>query len=427
MGADSKIYLLFSYLALIFLKNVSPKKARKYLQQKVASRLHPDVRREKNVYVDVSVIYKKDAGTGIQRVVKSIISELVKYQDDYLKIFTIYADGSKFAYAKSGFLGTNKGKQTGARVTPQKGEIFLGLDLSLRQITRNQFEVLKWKLLGVKFCFVLYDLLPITNPEWFSKQNVKYYKKWFLNTYIYSDIFLCTSKTVEDKLELLVRQLWDVDVGDYKKASIKLGADFLKNDNSIHQPNDKYIALLNKIKYKRYILMVGTIEPRKSYDEAVLSFENFYVQNKQCDISLLIVGKTGWKTKTTQNTLLSYNTSSKPIFWIADADDELLRLLYERCFGLFTTSKDEGFGLPLAEAASLGKPILARDIPIFREFKYRRLTYYSKSDPENLSNSIGQWIADVEASDHCNNVLYEELTTWKNTSINLIDILKNKI
>jgi glycosyltransferase involved in cell wall biosynthesis len=67
------------------------------------------------------------------------------------------------------------------------------------------------------------------------------------------------------------------------------------------------------------------------------------------------------------------------VFHNAVTDDEYTELL--KCTtALVTLSKAEGYGLPLVEAMALGTPVIASDIPIFREVGADAATYV---DPES--------------------------------------------
>jgi glycosyltransferase involved in cell wall biosynthesis len=53
----------------------------------------------------------------------------------------------------------------------------------------------------------------------------------------------------------------------------------------------------------------------------------------------------------------------------------------------------EGFGLPLIEAARHKLPILAREIPVFREVASNHASYFKGTEPEALASSIRNWLA----------------------------------
>jgi len=73
--------------------------------------------------------------------------------------------------------------------------------------------------------------------------------------------------------------------------------------------------------------------------------------------------------------------------------DEYLEQLYGACGCLIAASEGEGYGLPLVEAARHGKPVLARDIPVFREVAGDHARYFKGLAPEDLAAAVTHWLA----------------------------------
>ncbi|MEO6827801.1 MAG: glycosyltransferase family 1 protein [Microbacteriaceae bacterium] len=59
-----------------------------------------------------------------------------------------------------------------------------------------------------------------------------------------------------------------------------------------------------------------------------------------------------------------------------------------RATALVTASLDEGFGIPLLEAMSLGTPVVVSDIPIFREIAGEAASYFSPRDAPALAEAV---------------------------------------
>jgi glycosyltransferase involved in cell wall biosynthesis len=69
------------------------------------------------------------------------------------------------------------------------------------------------------------------------------------------------------------------------------------------------------------------------------------------------------------------------------SESDYLALL-ETATALVTTSLDEGFGLPLVEAMSLGTPVVVSDIPIFREIGGEAAQYAPATDASAVASTI---------------------------------------
>ncbi|TIR44391.1 MAG: glycosyltransferase family 4 protein, partial [Mesorhizobium sp.] len=105
-----------------------------------------------------------------------------------------------------------------------------------------------------------------------------------------------------------------------------------------------------------YALFVGTLEPRKNLANLIRAYGLLpAVTRSGCD--LVIVGGKGWK----QTGLADFVRSSgleTNIRFTGFVDDSVLATLYANCLFLAMPSLYEGFGLPIVEAHSFGKPVL---------------------------------------------------------------------
>jgi glycosyltransferase involved in cell wall biosynthesis len=81
----------------------------------------------------------------------------------------------------------------------------------------------------------------------------------------------------------------------------------------------------------------------------------------------------------------------KRLIWIEQASDEYLDQLYTRASCLIAASEGEGFGLPLIEAAKHSLPILATDLPVFREVAGEHALFF-KGDAVSLAAAVAAWL-----------------------------------
>ncbi|WP_456600169.1 glycosyltransferase family 4 protein [Blastococcus sp. SYSU DS0616] len=75
------------------------------------------------------------------------------------------------------------------------------------------------------------------------------------------------------------------------------------------------------------------------------------------------------------------------IRFVGGVDDGALAWLYENCRLFVFPSLDEGFGLPLVEAALAGAPVVLSDIPAFRELA-PTATFADPRNPEALAAAV---------------------------------------
>jgi len=87
--------------------------------------------------------------------------------------------------------------------------------------------------------------------------------------------------------------------------------------------------------------------------------------------------------------LATHPEAGHRLHWLRHPSDGDLAALYQASTGLLAASLGEGFGLPLVEALCIGKPILARDIPVFREVTGERASWFTGEDAASLAAAIG--------------------------------------
>lgn len=86
----------------------------------------------------------------------------------------------------------------------------------------------------------------------------------------------------------------------------------------------------------------------------------------------------------------------KRLFWLQGLSDADLTELYSASCALIAASEAEGFGLPLIEAAQHKLPIIARDIPVFREVAGEYAYYFQGGAARELAQAVKQWLALLE-------------------------------
>lgn len=349
----------------------------------------------RQLLVDVSVLHQGDARTGIQRVVRALWLQLAQAPPSGYMVCPVFATRQHgYHYAAHEFLAQPAPTPgTGAASQPvqvQSGDLFLGLDLAAHLVHRHQAEVLRWKREGVNLHIVVYDLLPLQHPEWFNPKTTRHFKRWVRWLAVYADNAICISDTVKQDLRAWLGTSFGLPSSAIPASTIVLGADIEASAPSSGQP-DKAEVLLTKLRNTPTVLMVGTLEPRKGYDQALAAFELLW-QQPDAAPTLVLVGRGGWKTEALQEKLRTHTQVGKRLFWLDDASDEYLVRLYAACSGVLVASRAEGFGLPIIEAGLHGKSVLVRDLPVFREMNMNGVTYFDTETAPGLAAAITQWL-----------------------------------
>lgn len=341
---------------------------------------------QQSIFVDVSAILRHDAQTGIQRVVRAVWSELKGRRAEGLNVMPVYATGKQgYCYAPLDFLERPDRPLGSIPVCARPGDKFLGLDLSAHLLPKYRRQLRAWRSHGASVHIVVYDLLPLQRPDWFSSAASAHYRRWFEILSEEVDQAICISDQVADELRDTLALIETA-------RHLKIGRLHMGFDIAASQPSsglcDEVRRLLEQLRFRPAVLMVGTVEPRKGYDAAIAAFEHLWRTRGAESPDLIIVGKGGWKTDALQHSLRFHPENSRRLHWLDSVSDEGLCLFYEACRGVLVASRGEGFGLPLVEAAQHRRPVLARDLRVFRDQGLPNVTYFKSDDAEALADDI---------------------------------------
>ncbi|WP_182040614.1 MULTISPECIES: glycosyltransferase family 4 protein [Bombella] len=345
---------------------------------------------KKRIFVDVSVIIRDDAGTGIQRVVKEIANLLKLMDNSQWSVYFVCAFG-KNPYRCVDWIGSEE-RIVLPPFESKGGDIFLGLDYSLDTVRRHRKQLEEFRQSGGRLWFLIHDILPIRFPKWFSRRMVVRYKIWLDVIVSLSEGFFCNSEYTKSELRNLIEDRYGL-CDRFRYSVIDMGFSF-KKDESILVPRER----VNFSFDENYIIMVGTIEPRKGHLDIIEAYSSYMRDFKRGnDFNLVLIGKKGWKVDNVISCLEKNELYNKKIFWFSDVKDGELDYFYRKCRGLIMASYDEGYGLPIVEALSYGKPVLARNIPVFRPHAKNGVVFFENvTDKTVITESISIWLKDIE-------------------------------
>ncbi len=117
-----------------------------------------------------------------------------------------------------------------------------------------------------------------------------------------------------------------------------------------------------------YFLHVGTIEGRKNIGHLLNTWRHLIeTEGVERTPRLVLAGRRGWECENVTAMLDRSIELANHVIEVSGIDDAALQVLMKNSAGLITVSMTEGFGLPPVEAAQMGVPVIASDIPAHRE------------------------------------------------------------
>lgn len=199
-----------------------------------------------------------------------------------------------------------------------------------------------------KIVVTVHDIIAVLfghDIPFFSRQ---YFAHWMPFSYGYADKIICDSEhTKKDLVQYL-----KIDDRKIVVIPIAAGKDFkpIEDRNKIDRILDKYYI------NSRYILHIGTLNPRKNLDFLIRVFNR--VHKLMPDVKLVIAGKKGWHYESLFE-LVRHLGLEKYVIFTGYIDDAEAPYLYSAADIYAFPSIYEGFGLPPLEAMSCGTPVIA--------------------------------------------------------------------
>ncbi|RUU12462.1 glycosyltransferase family 1 protein [Mesorhizobium sp. USDA-HM6] len=176
-----------------------------------------------------------------------------------------------------------------------------------------------------------------------------------------------------------------------------------------------------------YALFVGTLEPRKNLGNLIKAYGLLPAATRSgCD--LVIVGGSGWKQTSLADDVRRGGLERNVIF-TGFVDDRTLATLYANCLFLAMPSFYEGFGFPIIEAQSFGKPVLTSNASSMPEVAGGSGVLVDPRDPGAIASALGQLCLDTRlrqklAAGARQNA---ERFTWENHARGMLQIFEQAI
>jgi len=162
--------------------------------------------RLKQLFVDVSTVSRTDLKTGIERVVRAQLIELLKNPPKGYRVEPIYLTDEgghwHYKYARkftANILGLGNIDLEDEAIDYYECDIFYAPDLHYLVIEAHKSGLYKkMRAKNVKINFLVYDMLHILRPDCFPEGTKKAYEDWVDAISSVSDNLICVSKSVAD-------------------------------------------------------------------------------------------------------------------------------------------------------------------------------------------------------------------------------------
>lgn len=207
----------------------------------------------------------------------------------------------------------------------------------------------------VKPVFFIHDLLPIEMPEYFCRAEFQRHLNRLRNLATFGAGAIVTTHVVraalEHHLSLLGRSDMPVLVAPIPASPIF----------SRLEPPDP------RLSKHPYFIICGTIEPRKNHLMLLHVWRELVLRYGAAAPKLIVIGTRGWENENVVDLLERCKVLREHIIEVSGLSTPCFKRLLAGARALLMPSFGEGYGLPLVEAQAAKVPVIASDIPVFRE------------------------------------------------------------
>jgi glycosyltransferase involved in cell wall biosynthesis len=325
------------------------------------------------ILIDVTPTARRpEACGGIPRVVREFAKAAV---ETGLALPVYIEDGKLFSYFRHPSLS--------GPIETDSDDIYVIVDIFWYFLDEYQTILESVRCHGTKIAVVVHDIFPVKFPALYPGEVPPSFKKGLLAFLARSNYCLSISKSGQSDIYEYLYSINFPNILTLRFDALTLGVTLQAKDGS-----DVRQFVSDLFASDRVFLSVGTLEPRKGYGISLDACELAW--SRGVDFSYVIIGRYGWRSQALRDRIYSHPENGKRLFWIQDANDKELEFAYSRCRSLIQSSIAEGFGLPLIEASLLGAPIIASDLPVFREIGGSELTYFPVGSPAGLFQALSE-------------------------------------
>jgi glycosyltransferase involved in cell wall biosynthesis len=174
--------------------------------------------------------------------------------------------------------------------------------------------------------------------------------------------------------------------------------------------------------YPRYMLYVGTLQPRKNIMRVI---EAFALANLHPDTHLLIGGRTGWLSQPLQQRIDELGMADR-IHLLGFVPDEQLYGLMAGARAFVFPSLYEGFGMPVLEAMASGTPVITSTTSALPEVAGDAALLVDPTDVSSIARAMHQIDMDEALHDDLRQcgLAHAATFTWARTAAQTLDVLR---
>jgi glycosyltransferase involved in cell wall biosynthesis len=291
------------------------------------------------------------------------------------RLFQLIRKGSRGF--RTGFIGLVLSSLLGRRRLPrEKGLIYLNVG----HTGLDDPALGEWvSQAGVRAIFFIHDLIPILHPEYCRSGEREKHERRMENALRFAFAIIGNSEATLTDL----RQFAETRGLPVPTAV----AAWIAGPPVPPDVVPKYFD-------RPHFVVVGTIEGRKNHELLLRIWEQLTLELGSGVPLLVVIGQRGWQAEAAITMLDRANEPGSTVIELSRCGDDELAAIIAGARALLMPSFAEGFGLPVVEALKLGTPVIASDLPVFREIVADIPTFVACTDESAFADAIKSFLED---------------------------------
>jgi len=277
----------------------------------------------------------------------------------------------------------------GAPITFRRNETLICAGSGWGHTNIEALSALKLRV-GFRIVLLCHDLIPLLFPHFYWNHDVELFRNYMHQALPIADRIVVNSRAVEADCRAYCAR-HGIIPGDITVA-------FLGFDMGTARPKSA-TELPSGVRADRYAMLVSTIEPRKGHRLLYRVWRRLMAEGvpQAAGFKLVFAGRPGWMVDDLLADIRNDPGLAGQILMLSDVDDDLLTALYQGAAFCVYPSTYEGYGLPVIEAFSHGKAVLASTGGALPELVRGFSPCLDPTDERAWYETMKQWIESPRA------------------------------
>ena len=208
---------------------------------------------------------------------------------------------------------------------------------------------------GLRYALLIHDIIPLRRPEWCERDVTSTFRECFDRIMPLCDVVLTVSEATAADIVAYTRKHRIALPGPV--VPIPMGSGFGPEHPMALSPRTDRLPPAGS-----YVLFVSTIEARKNHALLFRVWRRLLEELPTDAVpKLVFAGRIGWLVDDLMRQIANADYLGGKIIILENPDDTELAALYQGCQFTVFPSLYEGWGLPVTESLSFGKPCLIAD------------------------------------------------------------------